>query len=128
MELNRRHRVHELSLQEKTTSTVYRDSRSIFLRYGPVKKGRYVVVPSTFEPNQEAEFLLRVYTSAINNFMSVDGHCIPLFFWGGGCLREGVSVVGCMCGSVSIATCNLYCIFSALFPSNEVLLKFNGNP
>ena len=89
VELNRRHRIHELGLQEKTTSTVYRDSRSIFLRYGPVKKGRYVVVPSTFEPNQEAEFLLRVYTSAINNFMSVTGHhflfilllCLFLFLW-----------------------------------------------
>ncbi|KAK7443283.1 hypothetical protein BaRGS_00040463 [Batillaria attramentaria] len=59
VELNRRYRIHDLSHQERLTSTVYRDSRSIFLRYGPVRKGRYVVVPSTFDPNVEASFLLR---------------------------------------------------------------------
>lgn len=69
VENNRRYRIHNLSLQEKVFSTVYRDSRSMFMRYGPVKKGRYVVVPSTFEPDQEASFLLRVYTSSANNFM-----------------------------------------------------------
>jgi hypothetical protein len=69
VELNRTTRIHDLGLQEKVVSTVYRDSRSIFLRHGPVKRGRYVVVPSTFEAGQECEFLLRVYTSAANNFM-----------------------------------------------------------
>ncbi|XP_076435379.1 calpain-5-like [Babylonia areolata] len=67
VELNRRYRLHDVGLQEKVTSTVYRDSRSIFLRHGPVKKGRYVVVPSTFDPNQETQFLLRIFTSAANN-------------------------------------------------------------
>ncbi|GFN79965.1 calpain-5 [Plakobranchus ocellatus] len=68
VELNRELRIHDLDLQERFTSTIYRNSRSIFLRHGPFKKGRYVVIPSTFDPGHEAEFLLRVYTSAANDF------------------------------------------------------------
>ncbi|CAG5114859.1 unnamed protein product [Candidula unifasciata] len=68
VELNREYRIHDLYLHEKVKSTVYRNSRSIFLRHGPLKKGRYVVIPSTFDPGQQADYLLRVYTSAANNF------------------------------------------------------------
>ncbi|XP_059155329.1 calpain-5-like isoform X2 [Physella acuta] len=68
VEMNREYRIHDVSLQEKITSTVYRNSRSIFLRHGPMKKGRYVVIPSTFDPNIEASYLFRVYTSSHNNF------------------------------------------------------------
>ncbi|KAK0048922.1 calpain-5 [Biomphalaria pfeifferi] len=68
VELNREYRIHDLNLQEKVVSTVYRNSRSTFLRHGPLKKGRYVVIPSTFDPNVEAFYLFRVYTSTFNNF------------------------------------------------------------
>ncbi|KAL8625595.1 hypothetical protein ACOMHN_014683 [Nucella lapillus] len=91
VELNRRYKIHDLSLQERTTSTVYRDSRSIFLRFGPLKKGRYTIVPSTFEPNQEAEFLLRVYTTAANNFMELT-HDLPVKSWWNCCAKEPVMV------------------------------------
>lgn len=30
-----------------------------------VPPGEYVVVPSTYEPNEEGEFMLRIYTSGI---------------------------------------------------------------
>ncbi|KAK7090807.1 calpain-5-like [Littorina saxatilis] len=91
VELNRRTRIHDLSLQEKLTSTVYRDSRSIFLRHGPVKKGRYVVIPSTFDPNQEAEFLIRVYTSDANNFMELTAET-PKKSWYNCCAKSPVLV------------------------------------
>ncbi|XP_035828504.1 calpain-5 [Aplysia californica] len=68
VELNREQRLHDMFLQEKVASTVYRNSRSVFLRHGPMRKGRYVVVPSTFDAGIEASFLLRVYTSTFNNF------------------------------------------------------------
>ncbi|PVD18725.1 hypothetical protein C0Q70_21276 [Pomacea canaliculata] len=91
VENNRRYRIHNLSLQEKVFSTVYRDSRSMFMRYGPVKKGRYVVVPSTFEPDQEASFLLRVYTSSANNFMVLN-HDKPVKHWWNCCSKTPVMV------------------------------------
>lgn len=31
-----------------------------------LKKGRYVVLPCTFEPGKQLEFLLRVYTDEAN--------------------------------------------------------------
>lgn len=91
VELNRRYRIHEMSHQERLTSTVYRDSRSIFVRHGPVKKGRYVVVPSTFDPNMDASFLLRVYTSTANNFMELTQD-VPVKSWWNCCGKAPVMV------------------------------------
>ena len=39
----------------------YVQARSILSRLS-LKRGRYLLVPSTFEPGQEGQFLLRVYT------------------------------------------------------------------
>ncbi|XP_078056899.1 calpain-5 [Mustelus asterias] len=59
VELNREYRMH--ALQQKVTGSSYIDSRSVLLR-AELKQGRYVVIPSTFEPAQSGKFLLRLFT------------------------------------------------------------------
>lgn len=59
VELNRNYRMH--TLQQKVASSIYINSRSVFLRTD-LKEGRYVIIPTTFDPGQEGEFLLRIFT------------------------------------------------------------------
>ncbi len=64
VEDNRKYRLHDL--KQKVASTTYTNSRSIFLRQR-LPNGRYVVIPSTFDPDLEGRFLLRVYTDENNS-------------------------------------------------------------
>lgn len=59
VELNRTYRMH--TLQQKVASSIYINSRSVFLRTD-LKEGRYVIIPTTFDPGLEGEFLLRIFT------------------------------------------------------------------
>ncbi|XP_060710438.1 calpain-5-like [Hemiscyllium ocellatum] len=59
VEENRKYRMH--ALQQQATGTTYSNSRSVFLR-SELKQGRYVVIPSTFDPGQSGKFLLRLFT------------------------------------------------------------------
>ncbi|XP_043560888.1 calpain-5-like isoform X2 [Chiloscyllium plagiosum] len=63
VELNREYRLH--SPYQKVSGSIYIDKRSISLRTC-LKKGRYVIIPSTFEPYVEGEFLLRIYTDVVS--------------------------------------------------------------
>lgn len=65
MELNRVYRMHVA--QQKVGGSVYINSRSVFKRTD-LTEGRYVVIPTTFEPGLEGDFLLRVFTD-------VPSHC-----------------------------------------------------
>lgn len=47
--------------QQKVGGSVYINSRSVFLRID-LTEGRYVIIPTTFDPGLEGEFLLRVFT------------------------------------------------------------------
>ncbi|OWA53216.1 Calpain-5 [Hypsibius exemplaris] len=60
IEINRKTRVR--IFKDKAGSSAYTDSRTVTLRT-TLKPGRYCVIPTTFEPNQEGQFLLRVFTS-----------------------------------------------------------------
>ncbi|RXG55456.1 Calpain-5 [Armadillidium vulgare] len=60
VEANRRYRVH--TIHEPVATSDYIRTRSIFLRE-QLKRGRYVIVPTTFKPNETGEFLLRLFTS-----------------------------------------------------------------
>ncbi|KAK7090817.1 calpain-5-like [Littorina saxatilis] len=71
VETNRTFRMHNVDLHDVLKAKDFSNTRSLFSHQTRVKKGRYVIVPSTFEPNQEEEFLVRVYTSSSNNFMWV---------------------------------------------------------
>lgn len=59
VELNRIYRMHVT--QQKVGGSVYINSRSVFKRMD-LTEGRYVIIPTTFEPGIEGEFLLRVFT------------------------------------------------------------------
>lgn len=59
VEENRRYRCH--AIQEKAHSGVFTNRRSVFDRF-TLNTGSYVIIPSTFDPGQEREFLLRLFT------------------------------------------------------------------
>ncbi|XP_076054857.1 calpain-5-like isoform X2 [Oratosquilla oratoria] len=60
VEENRRYRVHRF--HEEVATSDYIRTRSIFLRE-QLHKGRYVVIPTTFKPNEQGEFMFRIFTS-----------------------------------------------------------------
>lgn len=64
VEENREYRMH--SLQHRAASSIYINSRSVFLRTDQ-PAGRYVIIPTTFEPGHTGEFLLRVFTDVPSN-------------------------------------------------------------
>lgn len=59
VEENRNFRLHQFSRPYKISD--YSNSRSIFLKT-KLKRGRYIVVPSTLMPGDEGEFMLRIYS------------------------------------------------------------------
>uniref|UniRef100_A0A8C2F7D0 Calpain 5a n=1 Tax=Cyprinus carpio TaxID=7962 RepID=A0A8C2F7D0_CYPCA len=59
VELNRTYRMH--TIQKTVGSSIYINSRSVFLRKD-LKEGRYVIVPTTFDPGLQGDFLLRIFT------------------------------------------------------------------
>lgn len=46
---------------EKAGSSTFINSREVFTKL-ELDPGRYVVVPSTFDANEDGEFMLRIYT------------------------------------------------------------------
>ncbi|CAB1347841.1 unnamed protein product [Coregonus sp. 'balchen'] len=59
VELNRQYRMH--TRQQKVCGSVYINSRCVFLRCA-LKEGRYVIIPTTFDPALEGDLLLRIFT------------------------------------------------------------------
>nr|XP_056715401.1 calpain-6 [Euleptes europaea] len=61
VEDNRDCRMHSMHLQEKVATSTYIDMRTVFLKV-LLKRGRYVLIPTTFSPGVETEFMLRMFT------------------------------------------------------------------
>lgn len=51
-------------VQQKVGGSVYINSRCVFLRK-ELKDGRYVIIPTTFDPGLQGEFLLRIFTDVL---------------------------------------------------------------
>ena len=58
-EENRKYRMNQTT--RVAAQVTYLNSRELFGRF-ELEAGAYLVVPSTFEPNQESEFLLRIFS------------------------------------------------------------------
>ncbi|XP_043548374.1 calpain-5a isoform X2 [Chiloscyllium plagiosum] len=82
VELNRNYRMH--TIQQKVAGSVYINSKTIFLRE-VLPQGRYVIVPTTFEPGIQGEFLLRIFTDVPSNFRELTLNEPPRTCWSGLC-------------------------------------------
>ncbi|XP_013888263.1 calpain-5 [Austrofundulus limnaeus] len=82
VELNRTYRMHVT--QQKVGGSTYINSRSVFLRID-LTEGRYVVIPTTFDPGLEGEFLLRVFTDMPSDCKELTLHEPPHTCWSGMC-------------------------------------------
>ncbi|XP_043997034.1 calpain-5-like [Gambusia affinis] len=61
VEVNRKYRLHDLVTLQLLHTSTYIDARTVFMRC-ELPQGRYVVIPTTFKPFIEGEFMLRLYT------------------------------------------------------------------
>lgn len=59
VEVNRQYRLH--SSMEKAGSSIFINAREVFCKL-ELDAGRYIIVPSTFDPNNDGEYMLRIYT------------------------------------------------------------------
>lgn len=64
VEDNRKFRLHKI--KPKTSASIFINSRSVCLRTR-LDDGRYIIVPSTYDPHLEGSFLLRIYSDNSNN-------------------------------------------------------------
>ncbi|KAH3806764.1 hypothetical protein DPMN_135090 [Dreissena polymorpha] len=67
-DLNRRYRIHDFI--EKIPSGSFQPARSVFIRV-KLFRGRYCIIPSTFDPGFCGEFVLRMYASNALNLVEL---------------------------------------------------------
>ncbi|CAB3406202.1 unnamed protein product [Caenorhabditis bovis] len=72
VENNRRHRVHQAMAQVATSE--YASARSVYMHLNKLPLGRYVLVPTTFAPKEQTQFMLRVYSERNVNFKELTKH------------------------------------------------------
>lgn len=108
VEDNREHRLHKV--QPKVATSDYCKTRSMFY-YGELDKGRYVIVPTTFEPNIETEFLLRFYSDT-NTTLKELTHDYPEPHWmcTTFCTASNCVTVITVEGANDLKADNTYCI------------------
>ncbi|KAK3699441.1 hypothetical protein QZH41_018607, partial [Actinostola sp. cb2023] len=69
VEYNRKYRIH--TMFDKAGDSIFINAREVMSRLH-LTAGRYVVVPSTYEPNVAGSFLLRIYTEKRSGAMFLD--------------------------------------------------------
>lgn len=82
VELNRKYRMH--ITQQKVGSSIYINSRCVFLRQD-LKEGRYVIIPTTFDPGMQGDFLLRLFTDVPADCRELTLDEPPQTCWSGLC-------------------------------------------
>lgn len=77
VEENRAYRVQKK--KKKVVTSDYVNQRSVYFQ-GLLKKGRHVLVPTTFEPNIETKFILRIFAEDhINAKELTEDHPSPMW-------------------------------------------------
>ena len=73
VESNREHRLHALIPQSESNSGAsdYIRSSHIFMRKH-LSPGRYLILPSTFQPGQDGRFLLRLFSESSSGLTSLE--------------------------------------------------------
>ncbi|XP_056267681.1 calpain-5-like [Pseudoliparis swirei] len=61
VELNRKYRMHDILTQGCVETSTYINARTVFMRC-TLQQGRYVIIPTTFEPLTLGDYMIRVYT------------------------------------------------------------------
>lgn len=69
VEENRKYRVH--TMFEKAGDSIFINAREVVNKL-ELKKGRYLVIPSTYEPNKAGRYLIRVFTEKSSKAMFLD--------------------------------------------------------
>ncbi|XP_070685758.1 calpain-5a [Pempheris klunzingeri] len=82
VELNRTYRMH--ATQQKVGGSTYINSRSVFTRID-LPEGRYVIIPTTFDPGLEGDFLLRIFTDVPSDCRELTLDEPPQTCWSGFC-------------------------------------------
>ncbi|KAI3353965.1 hypothetical protein L3Q82_018453 [Scortum barcoo] len=82
VELNRTYRMHVT--QQKVGGSIYINSRSVFKRIN-LMEGRYVIIPTTFDPGLEGDFLLRIFTDVPSDCKELTLDQPPETCWSGLC-------------------------------------------
>ncbi|KAI4789916.1 hypothetical protein KUCAC02_034948 [Chaenocephalus aceratus] len=77
-----KYRMH--SAQQKVAGSIYINSRCVFLRK-EMQEGRYVIIPTTFDPGQQGDFLLRVFTDVPSDCKELTLDEPPQTCWTGMC-------------------------------------------
>lgn len=62
--------MHDILSQQAVATSTYINARAVFLRY-TLPQGRYVILPTTFQPLTLGDFMLRVFTDLDSNCRSV---------------------------------------------------------
>jgi len=66
VECNRKFRIHKINLQTVKSSDFIK-SRHVFYRTS-LKPGRYCIIPSSFKPGEDGQFLIRIFGDEITGF------------------------------------------------------------
>ncbi|KAG7234788.1 hypothetical protein INR49_003967 [Caranx melampygus] len=82
VELNRTYRMHVT--QQKVGGSIYINSRSVFLRI-ELTEGRYVIIPTTFDPGLEGDFMLRIFSDVSSDCKELTVDQPPQTCWSGLC-------------------------------------------